>query len=77
MNNKKLTTLKVIDTLVQSVITASLGASLGLAVYDFFSTILPYSIMWYDFVFTIITIILFIVQLPLSKKIDSLKKLDK
>lgn len=77
MNNKKLTTLKVIYIFVQSFIMASLGASIGLAVYELFSTILPYSIKWYDFVFAIITTILLIVQLPLSKKISSLEKLDK
>ena len=77
MNNKKLTNLKVIYTVVQSLIMASLGASVGLTAYDFFSIILPYSITWYDIVFSTITIILLIIQFPLSKKIDSLEKLDK
>lgn len=77
MNNKKLTNLKVIYTVVQSLIMASLGASVGLTAYDLFSIILPYSITWYDFVFSTITIILLIIQFPLSKKISSLKKLDK
>lgn len=77
MNNKKLTTLQVIYALVQSFITASLGASIGLTVYEVFSPILPYSIKWYDFVFAIIVTILFIIQWLLSKKISSLEKLDK
>lgn len=77
MNNKKLTIMKIIDSVIQSLITATLGACVGLSLYEILSHTLPYTIKQYDFVFAIIATVLLGIQFLFRKKLTSLMKFDK